>query len=476
MEQQALLQDLYNPEKFKELGHKLVDVLTQHLKDATASAKPTIKHKEPNEQFDYWDTYKSDRENPLQLFEDIIDNSIHLHNPKYIGHQVGATAPISALADLMNALLNNGMAVYEMGETSSTLERIIMNVFKEHIGYASNADGFLTSGGTLATLTSILAARKIKAPSNVWEEGNKEQLAIMVSEQAHYCVERATRIMGFGNKGVIKVPVNDKFIMDTSLLPALLAKAKEEGKTVIAVVGSAPSTSTGMHDDLESIANFCEKENLWFHVDGAHGGAAVFSKKYKLLLKGIEKADSVVIDLHKMLLTSNLASVVLFKNEMHGYATFNQEASYLWEESEDPEWFNLAKRTFECSKNMMATRFFVLWKLYGTTVFEAFVNQVYDASKVFAILLENTPNFELALQPETNIICFRYTQEKLSLAELNTLNKTIRRKLLEKGDFYIVQTELKGITYLRCTVMNAFTNEAIFKELLSEIKAIASTL
>jgi len=161
------LENAYNPEKFRELGHQLIDMLADHLTAAIGGTEKVMNWKEPAEQLEYWDK-NSGLDQPLpELFKNIIENSIHIHHPRYIGHQVGPTLPAAALADLLGAMLNNGMAIYEMGAAASAIENVVVKIMLRQIGYGNEADGFLTSGGTLANLTALLAARKTMADKDV---------------------------------------------------------------------------------------------------------------------------------------------------------------------------------------------------------------------------------------------------------------------------------------------------------------------
>jgi len=259
----------------------------------------------------------------------------------------------------------------------------------------------------------------------------------MVSAEAHYCVDRAAKIMGLGEKGILKIPATEGFEMNTTLLENELQKAKANGIKVFSIVGSAPSTATGVYDNLEAISEFAKKHNLWFHVDGAHGGAAIFSKKYKNTVSGIQHADSVVIDGHKMMMLPTITTALLFKDGNHSHATFSQKADYL----------------------------LAMFKTYGEDIFDQYVTQLYDMGKSFGEIIANESDFELAIRPNSNIICFRFIDNSLDLSNLNRLNTHIRQQLLEDGEFYIVQTILDGVRYLRCTIMN-----------LSKIRSIKENL
>ncbi|MDO6854941.1 aminotransferase class I/II-fold pyridoxal phosphate-dependent enzyme [Cellulophaga lytica] len=463
------LVEAYSPEDFRKRGHDLINELADHFENTLQNKNnKTIHWNQPKDEHLFWKDYLENG-NEENLFSTIISHSIHVHNPKYIGHQVTPTLPITALSALVSASLNNGMAVYEMGVAASAIERIVTDYICKKAGYTQAANGILTSGGTLANLTALLTARKAKATTNIWADGSTNSLGIMVSEEAHYCVDRAARIMGLGDAGIIKIPSTKNFNMNITLLEEYYQKAKDKGIEVFAIIGSAPSTSTGIYDDLEAIATFSKQKNIWFHVDGAHGGAAIFSKTHKHTVKGIEKADSIVIDGHKMMMMPALTTALLFKDGNTSHATFSQKADYLLEESKEEDWYNIAKRTFECTKTMASIHWYTILKTYGEEIFDEYVTTLYNLGLQFAEMVIANPNFEIAVEPASNIVCFRYVNPNLSENETNSLNEKIRQSILEKGEFYIVQTKLRGIHYLRVTIMNPFTTKTHLQQLLERV-------
>lgn len=479
MKKNITIKDAYNSNEFRKIGHELIDVLANHLdKIQTGENTPVYPHEEPNKELQFWkNDFETESSNTLDLFKTMIAHSIQLQHPKYIGHQSAVPAPITSLVALMVDFLNNGTGVFEMGPASNAIEKIITDFTSEKIGYEESASGLLTSGGTLANLTALLTARKEKAPSDVWQDGHKGNLAVMVSEEAHYCIDRAARILGLGDKGIIKVPVDANFKIRAELLPSYLEEAKNKGLHVFCLVGCAGSTATGSYDNLDALAKFSKTNNLWFHVDGAHGGAVVFSEKYKKLVTGIQKADSVAIDFHKMLMTPALNTALLFKRGSDGYKTFAQKAEYLWEASETEEWYNSAKRTFECTKRFLSANAYVILKTYGKDVFEKNIDKLYDLTQELVALIAQDHKFELAVQPESNIVNFRFISESnLNETALNNLNLLIRKELVESGHFYIVQTTIKNKRYLRCTIMNPLTSKLDFIDLLNDVETIAVKL
>ena len=467
----SLLDKVYDPESFRKTGHLLVDLLADNLSD-NLSSKPekVIDYIDPDKNYENWKNQKF--ESPEAYFKELISNSIRIQHPRYIGHQVSSPAPMAALAGFEGLMLNSGGAIYEMSAASSTLEKLVIDIFKGYFGF-DKGDGIITSGGTLANLTALICARNVKAKGEVWKEGQNEKYAFMVSEEAHYCIDRAVRVMGWGDDGIIKVPVDEHYKMKTAFLEPLFQKAISEGITVLGVVGSAPTTSTGIYDDLTEIGHFCQKYNLWYHIDAAHGGPAVFSEKYKHLMRGCELADSITVDAHKMMMTPSLTTMLFFRKPADSYKTFAQKAQYLWSDSTE-EWYNYGKRTMECTKIMLSSRIYALISTYGMDIFGEYVEKCYNLSHHFAEMVQKRENMEIAVQPESNIVCFRLTHHDSE--KTNDLNKKIRQSLLEDGSYYIVQTVLNNKVYLRTSIMNPFTSEKDLQGLLDLIFLKSSVL
>ncbi len=459
-----ILKNLYDSKSTHQKGQSLVNLIYKHLSSTHSGQSKTIPFKEPAEMLKYWESYNIS--DPIQIISDFVEQSIHLHNPRYMGHQVVPPVPDTILVSLITSLLNNGGAVYEMGMASNALEKIVLDRLIPYFGFDSNAGGIFTSGGTLANLTALLTARAVKIPK-LWQEGSHKKYAFMVSEEAHYCIERAVKIMGWGEDGIIKVPVNNKFKLDASLLEQYYHDATIDGIEIIGIVGSAPTTSTGIYDDLETIGQFSQKHDLWYHIDAAHGGAAVFSQKYGDLMKGSQLADSIVVDGHKMMMMPALSTKLIFKNKKHCNSTFQQEAKYLWED-QDYDWSNPGKATFECTKYIMSLQYFVIMQQYGIEAFQAFVDQCYDNGSRFAHLIKEDSFYDLAFLPESNIVCFK-PKHLVSTQHISFIRKT----LIQQGHFYIVQTSIKNQAFLRVSLMNPFTTLKDMKDLLQTIKHIS---
>jgi L-2,4-diaminobutyrate decarboxylase len=471
----------FSPEEFRKEGHKVVDTLSDYLADALSGKEmPVLLYIDPEElvKIFSFESGGGKDESPDSLVRRIISFSNHLHHPNYIGHQVTSPLPVTALVQFCTTLLNNGAAIYEMGPVSMAMEKNVIQYIGSLIGYSTSYDGIFTHGGTAGNLTAMLAARQVKTDYNIWEEGvmSDSRPAFMVSEQSHYSIGRNVKIMGLGDESVVRVPFDQNFRMNCSLLEENLKKAEDKGLKVISVVANSCSTATGSYDDLNKIADFCERHNLWMHVDGAHGMGVIFSEKHRNKVKGIERADSVVIDFHKMLLVPALNTLVMFRDGEKSYETFAQKASYLFNKSQKNLWYNSATRTIECTKSSLGVVAYTALKYYGNDYFSEYINSRYDITSEFASILGNDDRFELATMPESNIICFRYCPGSLSDEATSRLNAAIRDRIIKEGSFYIVQAEIGAKIFLRLTIINPLTSMKELGKLIETIECLAKEL
>jgi L-2,4-diaminobutyrate decarboxylase len=470
----------FSPESFRSEGHKLVDQLSEYLNDIYQKNDiPVLPWCDPDKLTEEFSAANGgfDEEPFTDFTRRVIDQSHHLHHPHYIGHQVTSPLPFTALIQMCTALLNNGAAIYEMGPVAMAMERNLVRYFGKLIGYPDTCDGIFTHGGSAGNLTAMLAVRQIMSNYNVWEEGIKQddRIGFIVSDQSHYGIVRNIKIMGLGDKAAVRAPYDSRFRMKSDQLESCFETASKEGIRVVAVVANSCSTATGAYDDLEEISKFCERHKLWMHVDGAHGLGILFSDKYRHLVNGLERADSVVIDFHKMLLVGGLNTMVLFRNAENSFQTFSQKASYLFKKAAQNEWYNSAKRTLECTKSALGVVAYTAVKFYGKDYYREYIESRYRLASDFSDLVQQTADFEILTEPQANIVCFRYNPGNTDNANLNIINAAVRDKIIKGGTFFIVQAEIGGKLWLRMTIINPLTSISDFEELLDKIRETVST-
>ena len=433
----------------------------------------------PEEERSFWADRMKKPEGLPELMRLVVSRSNGLQDPRYMGHQVAVPFPDGALVGMVTDLLNNGGAIYEMGPTNSAMEEVLMERIGRMMGFPEGCGGVMCHGGTLANLVALLAARRWTAgpEADPWQVGDDGQGAVLVSAQAHYCVDRAVRIMGWGQEGVGLVDTDDRHGITAEGLDAAWEAMRSKGRRVVSVVGSACTTSTGAYDDLNVLADFAERHGVWFHVDGAHGAPAVFSKRHAHLVAGMGRAHSVAMDFHKIMGVPALCTGLFYGRHDHSFLPFTQEAEYLWSDAEEPEWWNFGKRTFECTKRMLSTRVAAVMEEHGTDIWGHLVDRLFALGAELARQIAERPHFELAMQPQANIVCFRLRPGSMAEAgsdELNRFTERIRQRHLEAGPQYVVLTRFGGNSWLRCTLMNPLTEAGDLSAMLNRVEELAA--
>ncbi len=410
-----------------------------------------------------------------------LKNSQHLHHPNYMGHQVTSPHLASSMADLIHGVINNPMAIYEMGPSAAVIEKFLIQWMLQKIGwYSGNLNdfdddpnqgaGIMTHGGSLANLTALTAARSAADP-DAWSTGISKNLVVLAPEEVHYSIARSIAILGLGSNALIPLPVDKHFRIKPHKLKEIYKQITSEGKKIMAVVINACATATGLYDPVEEVALFCNAHDLWLHVDGAHGMSALLSNREKHKLRGIKMANSAIWDAHKMLRTSALAAAVLFRKKEFMENAFQQKGSYLFHDKEGIG-FDLMPYTIECTKTALATKLFWVLAAQGEKGLSRYIEDMTDITLKFYHLLKDRIDFECPYKPESNILCFRY----LGVPPDNDSQLKLRNKIIQRGKHYITSTEIGGIRYLRTVILNEFSAQTHLEALIKEIIFVAKTL
>jgi L-2,4-diaminobutyrate decarboxylase len=469
----APIRDAYDPERFRADGHRLVDALADQLARWHAREGVVLPWREPQAAREAWREIGSG-----ELVEDLLRvarASTVLANPRCMAHQVPPPVPAGVLAETVSALINNGMAVAEMGPASVPIELAVIDWMCGKLGMPSGAGGVMTSGGSLGNLTALLAMRQARAGFDAWKAGAHAgpPLAVIVSEDAHYSVSRTLRIMGWGDGGAIAASVDGHHRLTGDAVERALERAPGD-RRVIGIVAAAGSTATGAFDPLDELANVAERHGLWLHVDAAHGGGVALSRAHAAKLRGIERADSLIWDAHKLLMMPALVTAVIFKREAHAYEAFAQQASYLFASSHpEATWWDLGQRTLECTKRAMAIELWAALRTLGEAWFGDVIDRQHALARELAARIAAAPDFELALEPESNIVCYRHVPP--GVTDLDAHNRALRTRVLEDGRFYIVGTQLRSGYHLRSTLMNPLSETRDLDELLEYLRSSCRT-
>ncbi len=400
-----------------------------------------------------------------------------LHHPGYMGHQCAPVHPAGAVGALIDAYANTVMGIYEMGPGATTLEWVMVNWMLKHIGWLpqnlnknseSNvtAAGVFVNGGSMANLLALIVIRKQAVP-DIWNHGNPGNLALMVPDESHYSISKSAGILGIGQQAIYTVPTDQDGKVIPSKLEAVLQQLIDDGKQPLALTANACCTSVGTHDPLHKLADFCEKHQLWLHVDGAHGASALISGKYRTQLAGIERADSIIWDAHKMLKTPSLCAALLVKQKHHLETAMHHEASYLFHEKQQPG-IDFIHRTIECTKSALASKLFFVLAAEGESIMAKYIEHQYQLATKAYDYINTQPDFVCAVTPESNILCFRHLSDDAT--QLST-----RAELLMQKKFYITTVRFKGKQYLRLVFMNENSHLDDVVCLIETIRKIVGT-
>jgi L-2,4-diaminobutyrate decarboxylase len=395
----------------------------------------------------------------------LFRRSTRLHHPGEMAHQVASPDLPAALADLVHGAINQPMSIYEMGAAANAIEAAIVEWMCERVGWGPGAGGVLTHGGSLANLTALLAARAAAAPE-AWSAGVSGGLAVLAPPSAHYSVKRSVAMLGLGERAVVPLEVDEYERIVPGRLDDAVERAEAAGLRPMALVAAAGATSTGLHDDLDGMVGFCRERGIWFHVDAAHGASALLSPAHRGLLRGIQHADSVVWDAHKMLRTSSLCAAILVRDVRRLDAAFQQSASYLIYEDAEPAGPDLLGRQVECTKAPLGLKVFMNLAWRGERGIGEYVAEQYDKTVRFWELISAREGFECLSRPESNILCFRYGGD-------DALQVELRERLLSEGRFHLSSTEVSGVRWLRLSVMAPASSEETIEELLEAIERLA---
>jgi aromatic-L-amino-acid/L-tryptophan decarboxylase len=469
-------------EALRKLGHQMVDdalgflqnvrevpvwkPLTQEVEDFFRQPLPHIPQ---GEQAAYMDFKEFVMANPM--------GNIH---PRFWGWVMGNGIPYAVLADMLASTINPNMGGGE--HVANYVERQVIDWCKEMLGYPPESSGLLVSGGSMANYIGLAVARNAMAGYDIRTEGvvaTPAPMTVYASTETHSSNYKAVEQLGLGKKWMRFIPVNDQYEMDIRALETAIREDRAAGYHPICVVGNAATTNTGAIDDLPALADLCEQESLWFHVDGAFGAFARLTEKYGHLVDGMERADSLAFDLHKWMYMPFEVAGVLIRNFEEHIKTFSVAPDYL---SHMPRglagghhaWFG--DLGLQLTRGFRALKVWMTIKAYGIEHFGQQIEQDIDHAHYLAELVRDHPYLELLAPVPLNIVCFRYKAPGMSTTSTNELNQEILMRLHERGLAVPSYTRLNGNFALRVAVTNHRSTCQDFELLVEQVTAIADEI
>jgi len=405
----------------------------------------------------------------------VFGHSMYPGHAGFLGYISGAGTVPGAAADLIAAALNQNTGGWRLSPAASEIEQFLMRWFARRLGLPSGATGFITSGGAMANMIGLTVARTACAGWDVRAEGTGAgpQLTVYCSAEVHDTVDRAVEMLGIGSRGLQKIPVDGYMQMDVAALREAIRGDLDKGLRPIAVVGSAGTVGTGAIDPLNKIADVCKEHGLWFHIDGAYGGAAALVSSLAPLFAGIERADSVSFDAHKWLYTPLVGACLLVREPQRLADTFAVDPAYTHTDEEYTGWgIDMYALSPHFSRNFAALKIWVSLLAHGWDAYERRIAHDVELAKYLHLLALEHPELEAIGAPALSITCFRYVPPDLADGKgreeyLDQLNERLLLDLQLGGQVFPSNARVDGRFVLRTCIVN-FRTEAETLEGLTE--------
>ena len=413
----------------------------------------------------------------------IAKNSIFVQHPDCIAHLHTPPLMASVAAESIIAALNQSMDSWDQASSATYVEQRVVDWMCEKYELGDQSDGVFTSGGTQSNLMGLLLARdwiadKVSSHS-IQKHGLPEyanKLRILCSKKSHFTVQKSASLLGLGENSVCCVDANPNGTIKADLLEAEVRLLKEQGLIPFAVVGTAGTTDHGAIDDLDVIADIANQQDLWFHVDSAYGGALILSS-HKGRLKGIEKADSVSVDFHKLFFQTISCGAVLLKDKAN-FKYLLHHADYL--NREHDELPNLVDKSIATTKRFDALKVFMTMQNVGPKQLGEMYDHLLEQTLQVADLLQKHDGFELLAEPSLSTVLFRFVpsngQSESNVIDLDKLNQTLRLEALTRGVSVLGETVVDGKSALKFTILNPCLTTSDFKSLINKIQTLAIEL
>lgn len=431
----------------------------------------------------------------LETFEDVIvAASRHNGHPRMFGYVQAPGTALAAIADLLASSLNANLTAWRSAPVAVEVERLTIDWIKQILGFKPDAAGLFVSGGSMANLAALAAARRAKAPSDLTSKGVQtlsQTMRLYASEETHHSVAKAATLLGLGRDNVRLVEVDERYKIHIDDLVAKIQEDIAAGHRPFCVVANAGTVGTGAVDPLGQVREVAKQFNLWMHIDASYGGFATLAQSGRDLFSGLPEADSVALDPHKWLYLPVDCGCVLYRDPETARATFAHDAEYTRVMEREPdEAFAFWDYGPELSRRFRALKVWMVLKGVGLRVLGEAIEKDLACARHLERLVSASDDFEMLAPVELSIFCFRHLPSRLKKAlnhpdeeertrveeQLDAWNERLLVALQRDGSSYLSNTRLCGRFSLRGCVMNYRTTLHDMEILLEDLRRVASTI
>lgn len=445
----------------QQLGHKVTDLVAHHL--ATLREQPVIasapRHDLKRQLLEPAPRESADFDAIVgTLQQSVFPYHAREPHPGFLAYIPSCPTFPALLGDWIATGYNFFAGVWPVAAGPNEIEMVVLEWIREWMGLPNGSGGILTSGGSAANMTAVVAARHAAV------EGGADitKLTVYTSAQAHSSVTRAAWIAGISRKNVRVVEMDDLFCMRTRELETAINADRANGLTPFLVVGSAGTTNTGSVDPLDEIADVCEREKLWLHVDAAYAGFAALTKEGRERLGAIHRADSLTLDPHKWLFVPFECGCLMVRDPAKLTDAFRIMPEYLKDVQPGDEEVNFADMGEQLTRYSRALKIWMSVKYFGTDIIERAIQDSMDRARLLESLVTSSGRYESLCPAQFGIFCFRARPDSIDESKLNDLNERINNRVVAGGRYLISSTRLRGKFSLRmCTLGFRTTDDDI---------------
>ena len=398
------------------------------------------------------------------LFEKAIPRSFTSAGPGYLAYVPGGGLFHAAVADLIADAVNRYVGVCAAAPALVQLEANVVRWFCEIIGLPRGSGGVLTSGGSLANFTAIVTARKALLPDDFLRG------TLYCSNQIHHSFQKAANLAGFPYANIRELPVDAQFRIRIDALEEAIARDRRDGWTPFLIAGSAGTTATGAVDDLAALARVARAQKMWFHVDGAYGALFMLTERGRAALRGIEEADSLILDPHKTLFLPFGTGALLVRDAQALRRAHSLHADYLPAMQEEDELVDFCEISPELSRDFRGLRVWLPLKLFGIEPFREQLDEKLDLIEYAADALRAIDGIELVAAPQLTILAFRLVRPGLDEEALDALNRTLLDRITARKRVMLTPASVDGRFVIRIAIVSHRTHRDRVEMAMEDIR------